>query len=608
MKITITKPSSTLQGPVAQPEVLAQPIDQTQQTIPVAPFVLPGNNPITEGNNSNTNLPEISSDSIYAPKELTTSGSGYGGDLIDKTPPVSSQGYEKLDFQNPAEMLAVIDDFINSGRTSLHPWQLDTLKELGSAKPTMHKPYRLCVCAANGSGKDLYVIAPFVIWFAVTKIRGLVVITSSSGTQLTAQTENYISHLAKQFNALYQPVYGKPIFKVTRRFVKCLLTGTEIRMFATDEAGKAEGYHPLEPDAEMAIVVNEGKSVSEDIFGALSRCTGYNYWLNVSTPGEPSGSFYKSYNNWPRKKVTAFDCPHASLDHIENLKRDVGEHSALFRSQVMAEFTTVGGNVVIGEDTLNRCIGLSLQSGIKSIKTGIVIIGADLAAGGDECVFVARQGNSIIDWHIFREVDTTITAERLIQFARKHNASEINADDGGVGHGIIDQVERAGMSVNRVLNQSRAFNSTRFRNRGAEMWFNFNRMLEERVVYLPLNADHNADDKKLIEQLIQRHYKKNETLATYALLSKPEEKLEYGIKSPDRADALVLAFSGETWEELSKLSYVAPKEAAYTIEEIGQQLRDSHRSRHRGLVIVGDGKPDKNINLSIEQLLKSRNN
>jgi hypothetical protein len=218
--------------------------------------------------------------------------------------------------------------------------------------------------------------------------------------QLTAQTENYIATLARTVNAHY----GETIFKITKRFIKCLKSGSEIRLFATDEEGKAEGYHPLEAGAEMGIIVNEAKSVDEGIFRALSRCTGYNYYLNVSTPGEPMGQFYKHYNDWPHKrKVTAFDClGHLSLDHIEQVKHDFGESSSVYRSQILAEFTQVGGQVVIGQDALNELITMSRSSLIRRIAKGKKYIGGDLSAGGDETVVLVVQGNCIVDMLAFQ--------------------------------------------------------------------------------------------------------------------------------------------------------------------------------------------------------------
>src|SRR6266404_7545881 len=149
------------------------------------------------------------------------------------------------------------------------------------------------------------------------------------GVQLTSQTENHIRTICQSVNEFH----GVEIFRIRQRFIYCRLSGSEIRLFATDEAGRAEGYHPLEPNSEMTIIVNEAKSVTEEIHAALARCTGFNYWFEISSAGEMTGSFYYAWCNFEHKrKVTAYDCLHIPEKEIEDAKRKFGEHSALFRS------------------------------------------------------------------------------------------------------------------------------------------------------------------------------------------------------------------------------------------------------------------------------------
>lgn len=546
-------------------------------------------------------------------EELPENKGRYSGDLIDNTPPLDGD-WETIPFESPFELICYFDRHINAGTVTLHNWQAEVNEELafiGKPKPHQHSPYRLSLCAANGSGKDAYVIAPFVVWFALTKVRSLTVITSSSGVQLTAQTENYISALCNAVNNHYKDEQGRPvrIFKITKRFIRCLKSGSEIRMFATDEAGKAEGYHPLEPNSEMAIIVNEAKSVAPDIFGALSRCTGYNYWLNVSTPGEPMGDFHDSFYNWANaRRVTAFDCPHLGKDHIDEVARKYGLASAIYRSQILAEFTAIGGQTVINQDFLNKCIDESFRGWVKPKRFGRKRIGLDLAAGGDECSFVCVHGNEIVDEEHFREADTTVTESRAIAFLTKHGGSnecDIFADDGGVGHGILDRLVKK-FSIVRVLNQQRAFDHKQFGNRGAEMWFQLGRMIEERVVVLKLSKLKEKNKPSLYEQLAYRFYKKNETSGRITLESKSEAKSN-GHCSPDRADAYVLAMSGTNWEEIAKaIATSDKKEAGMTIEQIQLEMWTAVRAEINRRYEEAEGSTSGPLNNSLEVLFSGK--
>lgn len=520
---------------------------------------------------------------------------------------VPQGGYATYPFESPLELACYFDRHLNSLSVVPYPWQVEVneflagigpLSDAGllTQKPTAKDPLRFCLCAANGSGKDAYVITPFVIWFALTKIRALVVITSSSGVQLTAQTENYIASLAREVNNHY----GEPVFKITRRFIKCLKSGSEIRLFATDEAGKAEGYHPLEPNAEMAIIVNEAKSVAPEIFGALSRCTGYNYWLNVSTPGEPMGDFYDSFTNWVyKRRVTAFDCPsHLGKDHITEIRRKYGEASAIYRSQILALFTAVGGQCVIDQDEFNTLLSWCKSGSVRWVK-GRVSIGIDLAAGGDENAITVVNGNAIAETLYFREKDTVATEERVSKFLDRYKDAEIYADDGGVGHAIIDRLVRRGYKINRVLNQSRAFNPALFGNRGAEMWYGVKRLIEEKLFYF----GELKDTDLLYKQLVYRHYKKNETSGKVTLESKSEAKAN-GHPSPDRADSLILALS---FTNIDTIARAEKKKAVGPIGYTYDELRDQKYIGMRNALLGKSESPHKGgINNSLEAYFNRR--
>ena len=299
----------------------------------------------------------------------------------------------------------------------------------------------------------------------------------------------------------------------------------------------------MEPDSEMAIVVNEAKSVKPEIFRALRRCTGFNYWLNVSTPGEPVGDFYTSCQMWNTRKITYYDCPHQSPTEFEEDKVVLGEHSPLFRSKWLAEFTFVGGKYVVNQERLERVRRLAKNDEIPLLRQNEPLrIGLDIAlsSNGDETTVVGIRGNKMTHLEVWREQDATKLADKielywLMRLRIKKDHGYINADDGGVGRAVIDILRKRGRIISRVLNQSPALNTAQFRNRGAELWYKFARFIEEGLLIL-------IDDDKLYKQIASRKYKEEKGAAVdkLTLQNKKEMKAE-GLPSPDRADALVLA-------------------------------------------------------------------
>lgn len=468
--------------------------------------------------------------------ESFKSGSNYAGDAVEEDP-VPEEGYRAMEFRTPAHVLAFFSPDIQSGAVKLHKWQAEVNVDLApEVKPTSTKPLKYFLVAANGSGKDAFVIAPFAIWFVLCKVRSRVIITSASGTQLTAQTENYIKSLAERVNIKL----GKPIFKIRQRYIRCNVTGSEIRMFATDEAGKAEGYHPMEPNAEMAIIKNESKSIDEDIHKALKRCSGFNYWLEISSPGAPRGAFYRAVTSWKSgRKITSFDCPHISDEEREEDKIDLGESSAEYRSKHLALFTSVDGEAVITSAILEDCLANAPTENFPSWPKRV---GIDLAAGCDESCVTITKGVKILSEYAFAERDTTITADRieanLIKNGIAKDSEYIFADDGGIGHGIIDILVNRGWNIKRIHNQSAAWNKKQYGNKGAELWFRVKRILEE------CTFDIHGLSGKTYDQLINRKYKQPAGGKLY-LQPKREAKAQ-GFNSPDRADAFVLSFTGLT--------------------------------------------------------------
>jgi D-ribose pyranose/furanose isomerase RbsD len=508
----------------------------------------------------------------------------------DTLTPLRATGWEKLDFESSVEMLAVVDPNIReinkeTGKPNviLHKWQVEESERicLANPKPTSITPYKYALCAANGSGKDAFVIAPFAVWFITCKIRSIVVITSSSGVQLSNQTENYIRSFSEKVNSWAREVYGQDIIKVRRRHITCLLSGSEIFLFATDEEGKAEGYHPVEPNAEMAIIVNEAKTVPPEIFRALRRCTGYNYWINVSTPGAPVGDFYDSVANpetmWPHtRKITYYDCPHQAPSEFEYDKKVLGEHSPLFLSKWLAEFSFAEGKFVINNLALQRMRNLNRNKKVKVIKQDWPIrVGCDIALSGqgDETAAYAFRGNKQLDKVVFRSADPADVVTRLEDFFIKLKLSfdhnYIFMDGGGVGKAVVMMLRRKGWSIRVVHNQSASNNKKSFRNKGAELWHKISRLVEACGLII-------EDDEKLYKQLATRKYKELDSgIDRLQIESKPAMK-EKGFPSPDRADALVLAFTdvniGEMLDSIEIIEEEKPIKRKLTQAEIEDRI------------------------------------
>ena len=463
---------------------------------------------------------------------------------VEPTP--TSKRYIAHQIDTPADLLLA-----HRPDLKLYKWQAETLFQLAGytdindldlpkVRPTDKTPLYYNLVAANGSGKDQVVISAFAVWFCLSKVRSRCVITSSSYEQLKDQTYKYIKNICEEINVSY----GRKVFEIVEFLITCNDTGSEIKCFVTDDPGKAEGRHPFdEPGAEMAVIINEAKSITDEMFQAFSRFTGYNYWLEISSPGKNSGHFFKrctkakytfpdplTIGEFYWRRVTAFDCPHLLGKHIEHLKDEHGEHSLIYRSQVLAEFTSLDEAAFIPSTLFEnypnnppRTFGLPNRAGI------------DLSLGGDETVayFFVHGKLHLRTTKIRNEA---ILHNQIISWIKEFNIapSEVRIDDGGLGRPIVQRVQNAGYDVVPVRNEARSSNPNFYKNRGVENWNRLKRAIEDRV-FPTINDDLTR------QQLCTRGFS---VKGIVTLLEPKAEMRSRGLSSPDRADALALCFDG----------------------------------------------------------------
>src|SRR5690242_10470912 len=152
------------------------------------------------------------------------------------------------------------------------------------------------------------VLAPCALWSVCQFDKAASVVTSASGKQLDRQTAKYIKDYATRMNKFH----SAELWTIQNRLLKFAPTQGEMDLFATDEPGKAEGWHALDYGSAFSILVDEAKSVDDTIFQALDRCHDAQRILRVTSPALGTvGYAYKAQTSgrgW-MIKVTAYMCP-----------------------------------------------------------------------------------------------------------------------------------------------------------------------------------------------------------------------------------------------------------------------------------------------------------
>ena len=478
------------------------------------------------------------------------------GEGFETSPGSEIVPFDGVDIADPVELLTMLDERIMSGQTKLHDWQIQFMLDFARNDHTKEHPFQAVVQACNSSGKDKYIIAACAVWLCMRYREVECPITSSSGNQLDNQTGAHIDRLCNQANA----VFGK-LWKINYRYYEFQHVGelgqpmpSKLKLFATDEAGKAEGYHPVDAGKKMAIFTSETKSIPEDITSALERCTGFTHRVDASSPGLPAGYFHntcmsaidrnilsdiKSVDSTKviRYLVTAYQCAHITHSEIERIasKLPGGKSNVVFKSSILAEFGTTDEMVVIPSSFVHRAVK---AENITWLQEEHNTAGLDLSDGGAETVLAVRNGNKLIGLEAFRFEDSEDTIEYLQEkfkfYGLNHPNALIFGDYCGMGGPMLKSLKRKGWSNMRYVDsRNTASEPKTYANRGTELFFNMRLLLERNELIL-------MNDKTLSTQLATRYYKIT-TKNIHQLLSKLEQKSK-GYPSPDRADAVNLCF------------------------------------------------------------------
>ena len=392
-------------------------------------------------------------------------------------------------------------------------WQIEAMESVALCQPSS-------VVAANGSGKTDRLVAPLILWFLHTYPKGKVVFTSGSFRQLSNQLWPAVRKHRSKF----------PNWNFLSEEVRTPEGGFALG-FSTDDPGRAEGWHG-EPDAPLFLIIDEAKTVPNAIFEAFDRCTRI-CQLWVSSPGSPRGQFYDSHHKtaslyWTRK-VPSMECPHIPEERRELDRIKYGEDHPLYRSKHLAEFTEDSERLVISPQRLREALTIQPEAN----DDGEVVAFCDFAAGRDENVLAIRKGNRVRIVKAWVEKDTVQACRQFVKMFQEHGLApgQIYGDADGLGTGFICQMAEEGWHVNRFHGGQAASDKDEYANLIGEVWHVAAREIERGRINL------GEIDPTTFEQITTR---KSEWSDTGKLRCESKEKMQKnGIKSPDRADALL---------------------------------------------------------------------
>ena len=406
---------------------------------------------------------------------------------------------------------------------------------------------QVAIRSGQGVGKTS-VEAVIILWFLVCFSNAKVICTAPTKQQLN---EVLWAEVAKWL----VDSKIKNILKWTK--TKVYMIGSEQRWFATAKTAtrpeNMQGFH----EDNMLFVVDEASGIDdrimEAILGTLSG--GNNKIIMMANPTQTSGIFYDAFHkdrgDWKTRKVSSLDSSRTNKRNIERLIRRYGKDSDVVRVRVNGDFPKGSPDAWISLEDIEQATMRELPDEFTWNHEGYwnvsrytpIELGIDVARyGGDETIIATRLGNYVDDLLISSKEGLMQTVGRIMRqlklLIKRYPGRKIvvKIDDTGLGGGATDRlIEIVGqekLPVKVIPINFAQKGSQHYEGIVSDMYGYFKDEVLPEVI-LP------SDDELTAQFTVRKYSIKSDGKI---LIESKKSLKERGYPSPDRAEAVVMAF------------------------------------------------------------------
>ena len=403
---------------------------------------------------------------------------------------------------------------------------------------------RTAVKACHASGKT-YIAAAAALWWITSQLEAIAVTTAPTWTQV----ERVL------WGEIHRACAGARIRYPTPTATSLQLgPGRYLMGLSTNEGVRFQGFH-----GNVLVVLDEAPGVLTEIWEAIEgiRAGGQVRVLALGNPTISSGPFYEAFGSqresWNPITISAFDTPNlegVSLEELQRMpeseldqnprpylttRRWVKEKSLewglghpLWESRVEGKFPTQSADALVSLSWLEAAKA-SDRPGNGDWNAGVDVAGP----GEDETVLVIRDGPRIVQMLAWPQPDPRGEIVRALT-PYKGQLKTVQVDTAGIGHYLAKHLEDHKFPVRYVNVGEHAQASDKYVNRKAELYWGLRMRFESGDVS-------GLRDEKSIAQLCGIRYHHN--ARGQVVIESKEEARKRGVKSPDRAEAIMLAFA-----------------------------------------------------------------
>ncbi|MCI0879720.1 MAG: hypothetical protein J4N78_12635 [Chloroflexi bacterium] len=410
---------------------------------------------------------------------------------------------------------------------------------------------RVAVKSGNGLGKG-FSAAVAVLWFLYCHDPAVVL--------STAPTFRQVRHILwRQIHRLYRnsktPLGGKMLETRWELADDRYAIG-----LSADTADQFQGFH----SDNLLIVVDEAEGVSDEIYEAIESVmtSALPRLLLIGNPTTVSGAFRRAFYQERRLyytiTISALDSPNviagttvvpglATAEWVEERRETWGEDNPIYVARVLGEFPDQAEDTLIKlSDIEAAALGASTEraapdSAVESTDAGTVtdaddevVLAVDVARfGSDSSVILRRRGTRVEKIQTYHKMDTMELTGWVVAAIQECRPDRMYIDEIGVGAGVVDRLREMGYGVRGINVAKRAGHDELFANRRAEGFWHLRELFATGRIAIP-------SDNQLMGELAALRYSYDSQ--GRLLMESKDSMRQRGLPSPDKADALMLAF------------------------------------------------------------------
>lgn len=404
---------------------------------------------------------------------------------------------------------------------------------------------RTAVKACHASGKS-FLASCAALWWMTRFPDGVVITTAPSWVQVTRVLWGEIKKAVARARISFPPILQTEIKHRADNYAMGL---------STNEGVRFQGFH-----GRVLIILDEAPGVKPEIWESIEgiRAGGDVRLLAIGNPTVASGPFYDAFTtaraHWSTMTISAFDSPNLAGVTLERLlalsdaeldtngrpylvtRRWVrekwdewGAGHPLWDSRVLGNFPTQADNALISLAWIEAAGARTVIETNRPLRAGIDVAGP----GEDETVLALVDGPTIVRLEAWADPDPRGKVAAALS-AYRDRLEWVNVDSVGIGYYLARHLADLGYPVRDINVGAPSTDPEKYANAKAEIYWGLRMRFQAGDVA-------GLTDEKAISQLAGILYAHN--ARGQVVIESKDQARKRGVKSPDRAEALMLAFA-----------------------------------------------------------------